>query len=273
MKLKLPAHMLHNMRSSPIKVDVIGAGGSGSQMINGLARLHLAMLAQGQSQGLQVRLWDDDVVSPANIGRQAFYPSDVGAPKASTLINRLNMAFGLGWISVQQKVTSQARLASDFVIGCVDTRRARASILSAARRSRSDYWLDLGNTLDSAQAILGEVRLHAHEARKRPRLPHAADLFPELVNPKLDADDDVPSCSLAEALEKQSLFVNTMVATHACSMLANLFRYGELDHHGFFVNLRSGHATPLPVSPETWVQFGYDISLKPSKRKVDATRN
>jgi hypothetical protein len=46
-------------------------------------------------------------------------------------------------------------------------------------------------------------------------LPHALDLYPQVIDPSLDAEDDVPRCSLADALEKQALFINTAVAIFA----------------------------------------------------------
>ena len=58
--------------------SVIGAGGTGSQMLMGLAQLHTAMIALGHPGGLDVTVIDSDQVSEANVGRQMFYPSDVG---------------------------------------------------------------------------------------------------------------------------------------------------------------------------------------------------
>jgi hypothetical protein len=40
--------------------------------------------------GLQVRLWDDDIITEANLGRQRFAPSETGLYKSVALINRVN---------------------------------------------------------------------------------------------------------------------------------------------------------------------------------------
>ena len=61
--------------------------------------------------------------------------------------------------------------------------------------------VDLGNSADSGQFILGEP-LNERNHRSRLRLRTAAELFPEIVDPTLDNDDE-PSCSAAAALEKQ----------------------------------------------------------------------
>lgn len=83
--------------------------------------------------------------------------------------------------------------------------------------------------------------------RKIPhRLPTVAELFPEIVKPALDRDDDLPSCSAVEALERQEPFINQTLAFHALAMLARLFRHGRITHHGGFINLASGRLAPLP---------------------------
>ena len=79
-----------------------------------------------------------------------------------------------------------------------------------------------------------------------------SELFPELINPKLDKKDRLPPCSALEALERQEPFVNQALAYQALAMLARLFRYGRLSYHGGFVNLRTGRTTSLPVDPAAW---------------------
>jgi PRTRC genetic system ThiF family protein len=258
-------HLIHSkLLTRVVEIDVIGAGGTGSQIVNGLARLHLALRSLGHPAGLKVTLWDDDVVSQSNVGRQAFFPVDVGHYKAPTLINRLNVAFDLRWESEVKRVTAHHSLNGDIVIGCVDNRAARKAILTAMECYSTKYWLDCGNRMSDAQVILGEV---AHASKKdEPRLPHAADLFPELIDATLDEADDVPSCSLAEALEKQSLFINSAVSMHACQLLFELFRHGCITHHGLFMNLKTGRTSPLPISPDTWKRFGYELVVPKPKR-------
>ena len=69
------------------------------------------------------------------------------------------------------------------------------------------YWLDLGNNADSGQFVLGQPENQKNKARDL-RLPTAAELFPELINAKLDKKDRLPPCSALEALERQEPFVN-----------------------------------------------------------------
>jgi len=83
------------------------------------------------------------------------------------------------------------------------------------------------------------------------RLRTAPKIFPELSNESLDATDG-PSCSAAEALERQEPFVNQTLAQHALALLTRLFRYGRIDHHGAFVNVAQNRVQPLEISPQEW---------------------
>lgn len=253
----MATHHIHpDLLTRPVTVAVVGAGGTGSQVLTGLAQLHLAMRALGHPGGLKVTAYDDDLVSQANIGRQLFYPCDVGLPKAVVLINRINMSMGTHWGSSVTRFNGDATYA-DIVIGCVDTRSSRAAIhMSLSHAHRPAYWLDIGNRQSDGQVILGECGAR-HFAD---RLPHAADLFPEVVDETKDGDEDGPSCSLAEALEKQSLFINRGVALYALNLLFELFRYGEIQYHGVFVNLKTARTSPLAIDPQVWARFGYEPS-------------
>jgi hypothetical protein len=77
------------------------------------------------------------------------------------------------------------------------------------------------------------------------------EILPELIDAALD-DDAQPSCSALEAIERQECFVNTTLANHARGLLARLFRYGVIEHHGAFVNLQSNRVQPLLIDPQMW---------------------
>ena len=71
-------------------------------------------------------------------------------------------------------------------------------------------------------------------------------MLPELIDPK-QVDDDAPSCGLAEALERQELFVNQSIVTPALALLWEFFRHGRLTWYGAFVNLKTGSMRAMPV--------------------------
>jgi len=262
--------MIHNidprLLTRAVKVGLVGAGGTGSHVLRRLANMHLAMVELGHPAGLDVIVIDPDTVSKTNVGRQNFWPSDVGQSKAEILVNRCNMLMQTGWVAEAAKVTDDTQFSNpDIVIGCVDNRKGRAAILKALKRSvysSADY-LDIGNREHDGQVVLGEV--FGVSCKRENRLPHVADLYPDIIDGSRDDTDDTPSCSLAEALEKQSLFINDTMANAACNLLWELFRYGQLTHHGQFVNIRSGRVTPLAIDPETWKRFGFEAKLKPKR--------
>jgi len=250
MNHSLSSHLL----THAVKVAVVGTGGNGSVVAMGLPYIHQAMLLAGHPDGLAVTLIDGDVVSESNCIRQPFGRSEIGLPKATVLVSRINLFWGLRWQSIPERLNDGHRLGEfDVVIGCVDTRAARAEIDNriTGPRSRVSYSLDMGNGADGGQFVLGQP-LNSRNRRKADRLRTAAELFPEIVDPSLD-DDAAPSCSALESLERQQAFVNQTLASHALAMLARLFRYGGLEqHHGAFVSIGRQNVQPLLIDPVGW---------------------
>lgn len=260
-------HTHPDLIAEPVTIALAGAGGNGSLMLAGLARLNTAIRALGHP-GLEVTVYDPDDVSEANLGRQLFAPADVGRNKASVLVTRTNAWFGTSWEAMPRWFPAGAShhdQQARIVITCVDSARARATIGAAMSRwyRKPLYWLDLGNRADDGQVVLG-IPAWDEKHRAYPfRLPTVLELFPELVAnaSKLDTDD-TPSCSLAQALERQHLFVNQAVVTPALQLLWQIFRFGRITWHGAFVNLATGRTTPLPVDPAAWARFGHFTKQK-----------
>ena len=286
-KHRLPGRFLRER----VVIDLIGCGGNGSQMLNGLAPLDLSLRALGHPEGLHVRAWDPDVVSEFNMGRQLFSPSDIGQFKAVTLVNRVNAFYGLKWEgrpSVWSRGGATYEDQADILIGCVDTPESRRMIHKLFMAGDTAYWLDLGNGAKSGQVVLGEGpevyrermegcgdedglparrRKHFLDARETnvlPRLPAITELFPHILTQK--EKDNTPSCSMAGALRKQDLFINRHVSAWALQLLWSFFRQGGLNHHGHFVNLETGTATALPIERRTWERFGFGVEQKGTKR-------
>lgn len=138
------------------------------------------------------------------------------------------------------------------MIGCVDTRKARRTIEKCSENwSEVGYWLDLGNNRDSGQFVLGEP-LNRRNRRHRLRLRTVSELFPEVTEEGVE-DDRQPSCSAAEALDRQEPFVNPMLANHALVLLPRLLRYGTISYHGGFLSLSSlSGLQTLRGDPKYW---------------------
>lgn len=242
--------------TNPIAVCLIGAGGTGSQVLTGLARMSHSLQQLGHA-GFQLSLWDDDIITDANRGRQLFAECEVGLSKAAALITRTNRFFGTAWKAVEKPFTSDTTHRAALYISCVDSAAARFGIAEAlsqleTRASQSDtprYWLDFGNSKDTGQVVLATVSEVKQPASEKftpvDSLPKVTEEFAQLL--RQGDTDDTPSCSLAEALEKQDLYVNSVLAQLGCSLLWQLFRQGLTTHRGFFVNVRDFRSQPLAV--------------------------
>lgn len=244
------------MQDGTIRVLLVGCGGNGAQMLMGLASLDTA-LREISSRSLDATVVDDDVVSEANLGRQPFYRCDLGNSKARTLVERINIAHGLNWRAVHGRAPAAMSTGGfNMVITCVDSAAARraigADLLDVERNPSNylatpEYWLDLGNRATDGQFLLGQPEIVVRKDKAR-RLPTVLEYFPELANESA-VEDDAPSCSVAEALERQSLFVNRVIASHALALLFELLGRGSIGHAGAFINLASGQAMPIPLPP------------------------
>jgi PRTRC genetic system ThiF family protein len=244
-------------RRGPVRVLIVGAGGTGSSIAMNLPYLDQAMRVWGHASGLDVAMMDADTVSATNCVRQPFSASDIGQNKATVLINRINIFWGMKWRAIpnrfhERSFDSHRDEVPDILIGCVDSREARKAIAESFTRALSGtcYWLDLGNNAASGQYVLGQP-LNGRNRRKAERLRTVSELYPEIVD--ADAGEDpLPSCSAVEALDRQEPFVNPTLALSALAMLGQLFRYGKLSYHGAFFNARTGQTSALPVDPTLW---------------------
>ena len=251
---RLPSDLV---RRGPVRVLIVGAGGTGSTIAMNLPYLDQAMRVWGHASGLDVTMMDADTVSATNCVRQPFSASDIGQNKATVLINRINIFWGTKWAAIPNRFHARSfdrhrDPVPDVVISCVDTREARKVLAESFTRalSNSCYWLDLGNNAASGQYVLGQP-LNGRNRRKAERLRTVSELFPEIVDAD-SGEDPLPSCSAVEALDRQEPFINQTLAMNALAMLGQLFRYGRLSYHGAFFNARTGQTSALPVDPALW---------------------
>ena len=268
MKTLTPIHITDNYLinpTNPITVNLIGCGGTGGQMLTNLARMNQAMFALNHP-GLMVFAYDDDTVSEANLGRQLFAEAELGLHKSVVLINRINRFFGTNWkartgrydAEYAERQPNEGK--ANLFITCVDNAVSRfeiATILEDFRdyrsyeRNRPLYWMDLGNSKDTGQVILATIGNHKQPESKKyapvGNLPFVTETFKELLE-TADAADNTPSCSLAEALSKQDLFINSTLANMGSSLLWQLCKEGLLFNRGFFMNLHDFRTQPLKVA-------------------------
>jgi PRTRC genetic system ThiF family protein len=206
------------------------------------------------------------MISEANLGRQLFAEAEIGMYKGVALINRINRFFGTNWKAINAKFSTEnlSRLPDEgkanLYITCVDTVFARFDIAetlnelkgqSRYERNRALYWMDLGNSRYTGQVVLstiGDIKQPASE-KYLPvgNLAFVTETFKDLLE-MADTNDDTPSCSLAEALAKQDLYINSSLANMGASMLWQMLRDGMLFNRGFFLNLKEFRTQPLKVA-------------------------
>ena len=246
----------------PVTINLIGAGGTGSQVLTCLARMDVTLRALGHP-GLFVTLYDPDIVMDANIGRQLFGPSDLELNKAQCLITRINHFFGTDWkAEARNYPPAMKELRRDdmanITITCTDNIKSRLDLWEVLKHVPSSgymdystplYWLDFGNTQTTGQAVLGTIP-------KKIKQP-ASQIYETVASLKVitrfvkyarvKETDSGPSCSLAEALSKQDLFINSTLAQLGCDILWKMFRNGMIEHNGLFLNLETLKVNPIGV--------------------------
>lgn len=253
----VPPYLLNP--TNPISVNLIGAGGTGSSFLTALARMNYALNELGHC-GISVRLFDDDVVEQSNLGRQLFNEHELGMNKAVALIGRVNRFFGTNWKAIGERfgaVSSSKSQIANITVSCVDTVSARKGISDffkgltdvGSNRDRPMYWLDLGNGRDSGQVWLSTVgNITQPESKKFRTIGLLSDIFdtyPNLMESQEETNE--PSCSLAQALNKQDLFINSVLSNMGASLLWSMFRLGVLENRGFFLSLADFRSTPVPI--------------------------
>lgn len=264
---KIKVHFTDNSlinATNPISVNLIGAGGTGSKVLTALMEMNHSLIALGHA-GLSVRLWDDDVITEANLGRQRFAECEVGLYKSVALINRANRFSGTKWKAETQKFEKDSlgktpeNAQATIFITCVDSVKARFGIAEILKgldngkyyHHKPKYWLDYGNSQYTGQVLLstiGDIKQpNSDRYETVANLPMVTDEFGDLLK-QSEQQDETPSCSLAEALEKQDLYINSSLAQMGSSLLWGLFRNGLTENRGFFLNLKDFRSQPIPVA-------------------------
>ena len=259
-----------------IKVALLGAGGNGSQMLSALARIDLALRALGNT-GLHVTVWDPDTVEEPNIGRQLFTAGELGQNKAECLVTRFNRIYGNDWNAVPKRFDN--RSFGNITITCVDNLKARTDVAKAFRKrnigdtkQKKDhtssfynehyayYWLDLGNGQRTGQAVLGSNRIPQPDTDAYRTIEYLPILTEQFDLSSVSEKDSGPSCSMAEALSKQDLFVNSVLVQTAGSLLWSLLTAAAIETRGFFINLDTYRTAPIPIRQE---DIGMIKDIKP----------
>lgn len=233
--LETPDYFINPLH--PITVLVVGAGGSGSHLVENLANINYAM-KQLDHLGLHVTVMDDDIVERHNVGRQAFSLHDVGKNKAMALVTRLNRNFGTDWVGIPERF-SHTKTGFNVVFGCVDSIVSRKVISKWFKSTTSNFderkrymYFDLGNGKDTGQIIISD----------NGRYGDFFEHFPNVEDDKVKA-----TCSMADSLTRQDLNINRLMALHASNLFWKMFRKGKLDCCGMYINASNNQIAEIPT--------------------------
>lgn len=242
-------------------IAVVGCGGTGSLVAEGLCRL---LLPQRE---MQLLLIDPDRVEPHNLLRQAFYPGDVGRFKAEVLATRLSKLYGcpIGY-SVQafrrpdssgyygdHSGISDARV----VIGCVDNPMARAEIAASVEPTR--WWVDSGNAENLGQVLIGNARSPdalqgAFDPEKGicyalplPTVQRPELLMPNALEVSLPNHED-PDCAEAVQLGGQSAVINQVMAALTLEVVRRLIT-GTCPWMALYADMQRGELRAVEATP------------------------
>ena len=221
----------------PIKVLLVGVGGTGSHLAVELINLSF-ILEELDRYPLDITLADGDKVESHNVGRQKFYPCDIGLNKAEVMTTRINRSFNCGMNYYDKMITKKYLEENKFniIISAVDNVRTRRIINNHCKKNnnwnnyvRVHYWIDCGNSEKSGQIIMGA---YGEVGKKNGYLPSIIDL-----HPKIKDKNNEPSCSMRASILKQGFMINKWTAIMAMEMLSSLLLDFAIDYNQVYFNL------------------------------------
>lgn len=218
-------------KTAPVKIVVLGAGGTGGYVIP-----HLYRLGYASEHPTRIIVCDGDVVEQKNLIRQNFVEQDIGRNKAQALAARYAAAFGIEceyrpeFIEMQRELyelTEPDHLPYPMepqrviLLGCVDNNKSRQLCHRVFEQKRDLIYIDAGNGEHTGQVVCG-VRQHGRTLYKP-----VCSLYPDL----LEDEDKFPSelsCAERAVSAPQSVTANLTAATAVVSFLYDLLIAGDL---------------------------------------------
>lgn len=231
-------------KTRPVKVIMLGAGGTGAHIAPHLYRLLYAL-----DRPVKFIICDGDKVEEKNLVRQNFTEADLGENKAKVVAERYSDVFGLETSYVPHFIESAERLEaliepqkfdtgrsvtspktrriereviSELVIliGAVDNNRSRKLCHEVFLKAKELIYIDSGNGEYTGQIVCGIRR--ASKTIYKP----VGQLYPE-VNAPEDLFPTEVSCAEASVSAPQTIVANLMAATAVVTMIYNILVMGS----------------------------------------------
>lgn len=222
-------------KTRPVKIVMIGAGGTGGHIAPHLYRLLYAL-----ERPVKFIVCDGDIVEEKNLVRQNFTEADLGLNKARVVAERYSSVFGLETSYVPDFIESTEKLeelirpvtwrtseycsemVSELVIliGAVDNNRSRQLCHEVFLKAENLIYIDSGNGEYTGQVVCG-IRRNGKTYYKP-----VGTLYPDLAQP----DDLFPSevsCADASVSAPQTIVANLMAATAVVTIIYNILVVGS----------------------------------------------
>lgn len=215
----------------PVKIVVIGAGGTGGYVIP-----HLYRIAYASGRPCRIIIADGDIVEQKNLIRQNFAECDIGENKAQVMAERYSEVFGIeteyipDFIENEQQLFELLRFESSgrnsnkpisILIGAVDNNRSRIMCNNVFKKLDDIIYIDSGNGEFTGQVICG-VKMSGRVISKP-----VASVYPDLLKDTEKFPSEL-SCAERSVSAPQSIAANVFASSAVISMLYHLLIEGNL---------------------------------------------
>ena len=218
----------------PVKIVMLGAGGTGGHIAPHLYRLLYAL-----DRPVRFIICDGDVVEQKNLVRQNFIPADLGENKAKVLAERYASVFGMeteyvplfveteDWL--KQLVTPKTWRENYgrtiikeqvILIGAVDNNKSRQLCHRVFYQMEDLIYIDSGNGEHTGQVVCG-IRSGGRTIYR----PIGA-AYPDVLK-ETDKFPTELSCVEASVSAPQSIVANVTAANTVVNMIYNILALGE----------------------------------------------
>lgn len=239
--------------NKPVKIIMLGAGGTGGHIAP-----HLYRLLHTLDRYTKVIVCDGDIVEEKNLVRQNFIAADLGKNKAQVLAERYATAFGLEISYVPDFIECRERLAQlvkpdtfpispytyqtqeglSILIGCVDNNRSRQLCHDVFKTADNLIYIDSGNGEYTGQVVCGIKR------SGRTYYKPIGDVYPDILL-ETDKFPTELSCAEASVSAPQSIVANIMAGTAVVSYLYNILVLGSIETRSITFSTKTVNIKPI----------------------------
>mgnify|MGYP005769834237 CR=1 FL=1 len=216
----------------PVKIVLLGAGGTGGYVIP-----HLYRIAFASKRPCRVIIADGDIVEHKNLIRQNFAECDIGENKAAVMAERYAEVFGIETEYIPEYIEDEQRLydllnvrggygqpkSIGILIGAVDNNRSRVMCSNVFSRLDDIIYIDSGNGEFSGQVVCG-VKMGGKVLSKP-----ITRVYPDILT-DIEKFPSELSCAERSVSAPQTIAANLFASTAVAAMLYYLLIDGTLEN-------------------------------------------